>query len=116
MTIPTVASPADVQVAARLFQGLAVPARLALLTALRDGERTVSELMRAVGVGQSGVSGHLACLRECGLVDSRPGPGRSVLYRLAAPGLEAVLRAVEELLADRGHPVTLCAQQRGARS
>ena len=49
MTIPTVASPADVQIAARLFKGLAEPTRLALLTALRDGERTVSELMRAVG-------------------------------------------------------------------
>ncbi|ADU09705.1 metalloregulator ArsR/SmtB family transcription factor [Micromonospora aurantiaca] len=111
MTIPQVASRDDVQVAARLFRGLAEPTRLALLTALRDGERTVSELMSAVGASQSGVSGHLACLRDCGLVTSRPGPGRSVWYRLASPRLQALLRAAEELLADGGHPVTLCAEQ-----
>lgn len=111
MTIPAVASKADAQVAARLFRGLAEPTRLALLTALLDGERTVTELVAAVEASQSGVSGHLACLRECGLVASRPGPGRSVLYRLAAPHLHTLLRAAEDLLADGGHPVTLCAEQ-----
>jgi DNA-binding transcriptional ArsR family regulator len=115
MTIPAAASRADVQVAARLFKGLAEPTRLALLTALRDGERTVSELMQAVQGGQSGVSAHLACLRECGLVASRPGPGRSVLYRLAAPRLEPLLRATEALLHDGGHPVRLCHAQGPAR-
>ncbi|MCZ7379870.1 ArsR/SmtB family transcription factor [Micromonospora sp. WMMC250] len=116
MTILAVASQADAQVAARLFRGLAEPTRLALLTALLDGERTVNELVRAVGGKQSGVSGHLACLRDCGLVASRPGPGRSVLYRLAAPSLQTLLRAAEELLADSGHPVTLCAEPGGEQS
>ncbi|ROT33459.1 helix-turn-helix transcriptional regulator [Micromonospora sp. HM5-17] len=111
MTIPVVASRADVQVAARLFHGLAEPTRLALLTVLLDGERTVTELVRAVGASQSGVSGHLACLRSCGLVTSSPGPGRSVRYRLASTSLHTLLRAAEELLADGGHPVTLCAEQ-----
>jgi DNA-binding transcriptional ArsR family regulator len=55
-------------VQARLFRGLAESSRLALLQALRDGERTVGELVALTGLSQSNASGHLACLRDCGLV------------------------------------------------
>ena len=61
-------SPAAVR--ARFFRALADPSRLVLLEALRRGERCVSELVEATGLSQSNVSGHLACLKECGLVES----------------------------------------------
>jgi DNA-binding transcriptional regulator GbsR (MarR family) len=53
---------------AKLFRGFADPSRLALLDALRQGERTVTELVAATGLSQPNASAHLACLRECGLV------------------------------------------------
>ena len=72
----------SVQVRARFFDGLADPARLALLDALRDGERTAGDAALASGLSASNASRHLACLRECGLVESRQD-WRYVYYRLA---------------------------------
>ena len=83
---------------AKLFRGLADPSRLALLEALRDGDRTVSELVAATGLSQPNTSTHLACLRDCGLVTSSQD-GRFVRYALAGPRVAAVLRAAEEILA-----------------
>jgi ArsR family transcriptional regulator, cadmium/lead-responsive transcriptional repressor len=94
--------------AARVFRGFADPTRVAILLALVDGERRVSDLVDIVGGSQSNVSGHLACLRECGLVLDRPGERRQVFYRLAGPEVMALLRAAEELLAANGSAIELC--------
>src|SRR5437899_12606287 len=66
-----VTMPTSVRVWARFFDGLADAARLALLDALRDGERTAGDAAAASGLSPSNASKHLACLRECGLVESR---------------------------------------------
>jgi ArsR family transcriptional regulator len=60
-----------------------------------------------VGLAQSTVSAHVACLRDCGLVEGRP-QGRQMLYRLTRPELGAVLAAAERLLAATGNAVALC--------
>ena len=96
------------QLAARLFRGLADPTRVAILLALLDGERCVSDLVTAVGGSQSNVSGHLACLKECGLVVDRPGERRQVFYRLAEPEVVELLEAGERLLAATGTAIDLC--------
>jgi len=92
----------------RLLRGFAEPTRLAILLALLDGERRVADLVEQVGGSQSNVSGHLACLRECGLVIDRPGERRQVFYRLAHPEVVDLLRAAEALLAATGTAVELC--------
>lgn len=94
--------------AARLFRGFADPTRVAILLALLDGERRVSDLVDAVGGSQSNVSGHLACLRECGLVLDRPGERRQVFYRLARPEVVELLDVAERLLAATGTAIDLC--------
>jgi len=94
--------------AARLFRGFADPTRIAILLALLDGERRVSDLVDAVGGSQSNVSGHLACLKECGLVLDRPGERRQVFYRLACPEVVELLDAAERLLAATGTAIDLC--------
>lgn len=95
--------------AARLFRGFADPTRISLLLALLDGERRVSDLVDAVGGSQSNVSGHLACLRDCGLVIDRPGERRQVFYRLAEPEVVDLLRSAERLLAATGTRIERCA-------
>jgi len=100
------ASPAVV--AARLFRGFADPTRVAILQVLLDGERRVADLVELVGSSQSNVSGHLACLKECGLVLDRPGERRQVFYRLSGPEVEELLRAAERLLAANGNAIELC--------
>ena len=94
--------------AARLFHGFADPTRVAILLGLLDGERRVSDLVEAVGGSQSNVSGHLACLKDCGLVVDRPGERRQVFYRLAQPEVVDLLEAAERLLTATGAAIELC--------
>jgi len=94
--------------AACLFRGLGDPARLAILRHLALGEHRVVDLTAHLGLAQSTVSKHLACLRDCGLVSSRP-QGRASMFALTQPELVVeVLRAAEGLLAATGDAVTLC--------
>lgn len=95
-------------VAARMFRGFADPTRVSILLALLDGERRVADLVDRVGSSQSNVSGHLACLRDCGLVTDRPGERRQVFYRLASPEVADLLRAGERLLRANGAAIELC--------
>jgi len=92
---------------AKFFRGFADPSRLTILEALRDGECTVSELVACTGLTQSNVSGHLACLRECGLVESRQ-EWRHVHYRLADPRIEALLTDADAVLATIAARIYAC--------
>jgi DNA-binding transcriptional ArsR family regulator len=97
----------DAVVAAKLFRGLADPTRLQILLALQSGEQRVVDLIDQLGTSQANVSGHLACLKDCGLIADRAA-GRANYYRLAQPALAALLRSTETLLAEVGHRVDLC--------
>jgi ArsR family transcriptional regulator, cadmium/lead-responsive transcriptional repressor len=92
---------------AALFRSLGDPVRLAILRRLAEGEARVVDLTAGLGLAQSTVSKHLACLRGCRLVDFRP-EGRQSFYRLARPELEALLAAAEVVLAATGHAVDSC--------
>lgn len=94
---------------AKFFRGLADPSRLAILEALRSGERTVSEVVAATGLSQPNASAHLACLKDCGLVTSRQ-EGRFVHYRLADPRIEKVLRSAEDIPATIAARIYACAR------
>lgn len=93
--------------AAALFRSLGDPTRLAILRRLALGEARVGELVAEVGLAQSTVSKHLACLKECGLVDSVP-VGRASLFRLAEPALIDLLASAEAVLQSTGQAVALC--------
>lgn len=60
---------------------IADPTRRRILDAVREGERSVGELVDEVGMHQPGVSRHLKVLRDAGLVDVRRDAQRR-LYRL----------------------------------
>jgi ArsR family transcriptional regulator, cadmium/lead-responsive transcriptional repressor len=94
--------------AACLFRGLGDPGRLSILRHLALGEHRVRELTEHLGLAQSTVSAHLACLRGCGLVESRT-EGRASVFSLAASSeLLNLLGAAERLLAVTGDAVVLC--------
>ena len=90
-----------------LFRSLGDPTRLAIVLRLVQGEARVVDLTRQLGLAQSTVSKHLACLRDCRLVDFRT-EGRQSYYRLTRPELIALLRSAELLLAETGFAVALC--------
>ncbi|MDT0276163.1 ArsR/SmtB family transcription factor [Blastococcus goldschmidtiae] len=105
---PVVDEAAALSAAACLFRSLGDPTRLAILQHLASGERKVVELTAHLGLAQSTVSAHLACLRDCGLVSSRPA-GRASMWSLQHPAaLMDVLASTERLLAATGDAVALC--------
>jgi DNA-binding transcriptional ArsR family regulator len=75
-------TPELLELIAERFKALAEPARLHILSALRDGEKTVSELMERTGLGQANVSKHLQLLHSLGFTERRK-EGLYVYYRLA---------------------------------
>jgi ArsR family transcriptional regulator, cadmium/lead-responsive transcriptional repressor len=97
----------DPHPAVALFRSLGDPTRLAILYRLAQGEARVVDLTGELGLAQSTVSKHLACLRDCGLVDFR-AVGRQSFYTLSRPELMDLLRSAELLLARTGNAVTLC--------
>lgn len=101
--------------AACMFRSLGDPTRLAIVQHLALGEHRVVDLTAHLGLAQSTVSAHLACLRDCGLVTSRP-QGRASMFSLAHPELFALLSAAEKLLAATGDAVVLCPTYGGGAS
>ena len=74
-----------------MFDILADPTRRRIIEALRDGERSVGELVVEVGIAQSGVSRHLRILDEAGFVDVR-ADGQRRLYSLRAEPFQRIDR------------------------
>jgi DNA-binding transcriptional ArsR family regulator len=97
----------DLSLKAKLFRGLADPSRLGILEALRDGARSVGELVLATGLSQPNVSNHLACLHGCGLV-VREQAGRRVYYRLSHERVAALLGLADHVLADVATGLCAC--------
>jgi ArsR family transcriptional regulator, cadmium/lead-responsive transcriptional repressor len=95
-------------VAACLFNGFSDVSRLAIVRHLALGEHRVVDLTEHLGLAQSTVSKHLACLRDCGLVQSRP-QGRASVFSLTHPEATLeMLSAAERLLSLTGDAVALC--------
>ncbi|GHD35003.1 putative transcriptional regulator, ArsR family protein [Nocardiopsis kunsanensis] len=90
-----------------LFHSLSDGTRLAIVRRLAEGRARVSDLVEHTGLAQSTVSAHVACLRDCGLVDGHP-QGRQVFYSLTRPELLDLLAAAETLLEATGRAVQLC--------
>lgn len=98
----------DRRVRARFFHGLADPSRLAILDALRDGEYTAGEVASAAGLTPSNASRHLACLKDCGLVEARQN-WRHVHYCLA-PGVAELLERTDIFVEQVAERVAACQQ------
>lgn len=101
------ANPTSIEIQAKLFRGFSDPSRLSILDLLRDGARTVSEIVENTGLTQSNVSNHLGCLRDCGLVTAKQ-QGRFVYYELSDERVEQLLTLADELLADVAKGVYEC--------
>ena len=75
---------------AALLKAMSNPARLVILCQIAEGERSVGELERAVGLSQSAISQHLAVLRSESIVSSRR-VRQTVLYSLASSEVVAII-------------------------
>lgn len=92
---------------AKFFHGLSNPTRLRIVEALLDGERSVGQLVEAVGASQSLVSNQLACLKWCGYVTARQ-QGKFMLYRITDERVRTILQLAREIVADNAEHIRCC--------
>ena len=71
-----------------IFDVLAEPNRRRILDLLRSGERSVNELVAALGLSQPAVSKHLRILKEAGLVEAHPDAQRRLYSLRTQPLIE----------------------------
>jgi DNA-binding transcriptional ArsR family regulator len=76
-----ICSPEHIRGVMQTFDVLAEPRRRTILDLLRDGERSVGDLVEQMDLSQPAVSKHLRVLREAGLVTVRVAAQRRC-YRL----------------------------------
>lgn len=79
---------------------LASPKRLEILNALKEGEKTVSELVDILGVPKANVSQHLAVMRHKGILASRRD-GVNIYYRVANPKVIQACILMREVLTEQ---------------
>jgi DNA-binding transcriptional ArsR family regulator len=82
---------------AELFKALAHPGRVRILEILRDGERTVADLVPLVGLEASHLSQQLGVLRRAGIVTSRR-QASSVTYTIADDEIIELLAVARRFL------------------
>ena len=85
---------------AEICKTMADVKRLMIIHELRDGEKSVGQLVSEMGVPQANVSQHLALLRERDIVSTRR-EGTSIFYSLANPKIGQACDMVQEVLADQ---------------
>ena len=100
-------SDTDLDLRAKLFRGLADRSRSSILEALREGPRSVGEIVEATGLSQPNTSMHLDCLYCCGLVD-RERRGRYVYYRLRSRRTVRLLEAAAKVLDEVADHIRAC--------
>jgi DNA-binding transcriptional ArsR family regulator len=85
------------EIKAEFFKTLGHPARIRVLELLRDGERSVAELLAEVDLEQSHLSQQLAVLRRADIVRSRRDAGR-VMYSVVDPRIFQLLENAKAII------------------
>lgn len=94
---------------AKVFRTLGDVTRLQILEVLLERPCTVTELTRALGVSQSRISNHLACLRWCGFVTSR-SEGKWSYYELVDDRVRAMIDLSRAFVSQNAERVAACAR------
>ena len=85
---------------AEFLRSLAHPARLAIIEYLKKGEASVGQIVKELDMEQSGLSKHLAILRQAGILTSRQSKA-NVYYAIKDKDIYVVLRPIAEILRKR---------------
>jgi ArsR family transcriptional regulator, virulence genes transcriptional regulator len=86
--------------AAELLKALGNARRLMILCQLLEGEKSVGELVRLIGLSQSALSQHLARLRRDRLVGTRRS-AQTIYYTIEGAEARALLHTLHALYCDR---------------
>ncbi|MEE9202103.1 MAG: metalloregulator ArsR/SmtB family transcription factor [Dehalococcoidia bacterium] len=101
------------ELTSKFFRALGDPTRLRLLDHLLEGEKNVGDLVDLVGAPQGRVSNHLACLKQCGLVDTRR-EGKFIYYHIADEAVRHLLELCQGLIASNAENIWACTRVRAS--
>lgn len=82
---------------AEICKTLTNPKRIEILNALKNEEKSVSELVAALGVSKANVSQHLAVMRHKGILTTRRA-GVNIYYRVTNPKVIEACSLMKEVL------------------
>ena len=85
---------------AELCKTMANPRRLEILSALKDGEKRVKDLVGIIGIPKANVSQHLAFMRHKGIVKTRK-EGVYIFYSLTSRKILEACSIMKEVLAEQ---------------
>ncbi|MGE5132422.1 MAG: ArsR/SmtB family transcription factor [Gemmatimonadota bacterium] len=85
---------------ARVCKAIADGKRLLIINELRDGARTVGELVSALGIPQANASQHLAILRDRGIVSTRRS-GSNIYYSLTSEKITMAVDLLYEFMTEQ---------------
>ncbi|OQM46872.1 transcriptional regulator [Anoxybacillus sp. UARK-01] len=84
-------------VKAKFIRGFSDKTRLQILECIKNGEKTVSQIVEELQGNQSNISQHLACLKGCGIIVGRQ-EGKFVYYSLRNEEIKEMLELFDEVL------------------
>ncbi|MBI3289446.1 MAG: winged helix-turn-helix transcriptional regulator [Elusimicrobia bacterium] len=85
------------KIKADFLKSLAHPARLEIIEYLKTRESSVGEMVKKLGIEQSGLSKHLSLLKQAGILRSRQVKV-TVFYSIRDRDIFNVLRPIAEIL------------------
>jgi ArsR family transcriptional regulator, virulence genes transcriptional regulator len=85
---------------AEISKTMSHPIRLAILHCLKDGEKTVNELVETIGASQSNISQHLSLMRQTQIVKNRK-VGSTVYYQVSSPKISQACDMVRQVLIEQ---------------
>jgi ArsR family transcriptional regulator len=85
---------------AEVVKTIASPKRLEIIHALKDGEKTVSDLVKILNIPKANVSQHLAVMRHKGVLKTRK-KGVNVYYRIVNQKVVKACTLMREVLTEQ---------------
>ena len=85
---------------AEVCKTLANPKRLEIIYALKEGELSVGELVKRLGISKANISQHLAILRQRRVLVSRR-EGVNIYYRISNPKIVKACALMREVLTEQ---------------
>lgn len=82
---------------AEICKTLTNPKRIEILNALKNDEKTVTELVEALGASKANVSQHLAVMRHKGILTTRR-EGVNIFYSVSNPKVIEACTLMKEVL------------------
>jgi ArsR family transcriptional regulator len=84
---------------AEVCKTIASPKRLEIISALKEGEKSVTELVEILGVPKANVSQHLAMMRHKGILKARR-KGVNIYYSISNPKVVEACSLMKEVLTE----------------